>query len=442
MNQHCGSLSEAGSVIMRLSRALAMTAWITGFGLMPVVCRAAEGPGRHSDSLPATQRIGDVQRGPDGRIVPRDPSQPHENWLGKGRTIRVGPKRRIRLPSEAARIARDGDIVEIDAGVYKGDVAVWRQNDLTLRGIGGRAHLEAAGKAAEDKAIWVIKSPRVVVENIEFSGASVHDRNGAGIKFEGVSLTVRGCYFHDNQDGLLTRASDDGEVTVERSEFARNGEGDGYSHNMYIGPIRRFTLRFSYSHEAHIGHEVKSRARENYILYNRLADGADGDASYVIDLSQGGTAYIVGNIIQKGRRAENAVAVSLAAEGPKYPSKGFYVVNNTFINERAGGTFVRNRDPAAVATLINNLVVGTEKALEGPGTTAHDLISAGGGFRNSAQRDYHLAAGSPAIGAGVRPPTVNGFDLMPDAEYADPLSSIVRNNGSRVDVGAYAFSRH
>jgi hypothetical protein len=49
---------------------------------------------------------------------------------------------------------------------------------LTLRGSGGRAHLQAFGKSAEGKAIWVIKGNNVVVENIEFSDAAVASLNG------------------------------------------------------------------------------------------------------------------------------------------------------------------------------------------------------------------------------------------------------------------------
>jgi hypothetical protein len=60
-------------------------------------------------------------------------------------------------------------------------------------------------KTPGGKGIWVISGNDTVVENIEFSGAAVPDANGAGIRFEGVNLTVRNCYFHHNQNGILTR---------------------------------------------------------------------------------------------------------------------------------------------------------------------------------------------------------------------------------------------
>jgi hypothetical protein len=115
----------------------------------------------------------------------------------------VGRDKPFATPCAAIAVSAPGDIIEIDADLYRRDVCVIRTNELTLRGVNGRAHLEAADASAQGKAIWVIKGNDVVVENIEFSGASVRDQNGAGIRAEGRNLTVRNCYFHDNQDGIL-----------------------------------------------------------------------------------------------------------------------------------------------------------------------------------------------------------------------------------------------
>ena len=59
--------------------------------------------------------------------------------------VRVGPQRELKRPSAAAKVARDGDTIEFDAGIYDGDVAVWAQNRLTLRAAGGVVHLRASG---------------------------------------------------------------------------------------------------------------------------------------------------------------------------------------------------------------------------------------------------------------------------------------------------------
>ncbi len=134
---------------------------------------------------------------------------------GLGRTLQVGDGRTIRALAEAARIAQDGDTVVIDAGVYRGDVAVWSQDRLTLRAQGGRVRLQAAGAAAEGKALWVVRGGEIAIEDIDFEGARVPSGNGAGIRFERGRLTVRRCRFFDNEMGLLANNDPTQELVVE-----------------------------------------------------------------------------------------------------------------------------------------------------------------------------------------------------------------------------------
>ena len=62
---------------------------------------------------------------------------------------------------------------------------------------------------------------------------------------------------------------------------------------LYVGAIGRFVLRGSRFHNGHLGHLVKSRARENHVLFNMLADGAGGRASYELEFPNGGVAYVI-----------------------------------------------------------------------------------------------------------------------------------------------------
>lgn len=284
--------------------------------------------------------------------------------------LRVGPSRPLARPSQAASIARNGALVEIDAVDYVGDVAVWPQSDLTLRGVGGRARLRADGKAAQGKAIWVIQGDLVTVENLEFSGTRVPDHNGAGIRAEGAGLTIRNCRLHHNEMGLLTNHNPLGLVVIEGSELDHNTTDTGshgkLGHNIYIGRIERFILRNSQVHDAQTGHLVKSRARRNDIYDNRILDG-DGAASYLLDLAEGGQAEVAGNRFQKSATAENRTAISFAAEASdKTSGHSLRVVDNDFVNLGGPGTFVRNHSEAA-AELKNNRIQGAARALEGKG---------------------------------------------------------------------------
>jgi MYXO-CTERM domain-containing protein len=351
-------------------------------------------------------------------------------------TRAVGPGKAYAKPCAAIAAAQDGDVIEIDAGTYTGDVCAVAASHLTLRGVGGRAHLEAAGAAFGGKGTWVIQGDDTTVENVEFSGAQVPDMNGAGIRQEGHGLVVRNCYFHDNEDGILSGGG--GEILVEGSEFANNGAGDGFSHNMYIGHEQKFTLRWSYSHHAKVGHIVKSRADQNFILYNRLMDEADGTSSYTVDLPNGGTSFLIGNLIQQGPSTQNAVIVAYAEEGATNTSADLYVVSNTFVNDRGSGTFLSLAAAAMPAVVRDNIFLGggtvitqASAVMAGNFTTGDPMLVDRAGF------DYHLKTGSPCVNAGVDPGTGAGMSLLPTLEYVHPASREARTSVGVIDIGAY-----
>src|SRR5262245_21368120 len=364
------------------------------------------------------------------------------------RVLQVGPGRPLSAPSEAAKIAGDGDVVEIAAAVYNGDVAIWPQNHLTIRGVGGRPHVRADRRLAEDKGIWVIKGRNATVENVELSGARGRQRNGSGIRGEGIGLTVRGCYLHDNEAGLLAGGGPESEIVVERSEFAANGFGDGKSHNVYVVSAKRFTLRASYSHHTRVGHNVKSRAATTCVLYNRIMDEVTGSSSDGIDLCAGGLAFVIGNVLQKGARSENGTLVAFGAEGLSGPSDALYGVNNTMVSDRLRwlaralqpGAFVRVWGAPSRVKVVNNLLVGPGRLLRGAGEASHNLHTSDRGLVDRQGFDYHLGDGAAAAGAGTDPGSVNDLSLFPVAQYLHRAAEEPRPRHEAIDIGAYGRS--
>lgn len=365
-----------------------------------------------------------------------------------GKIWQVGESKAYTTPSQVSTLVRDGDTVDIDAGIYPEDVALWQANNLFLRGIGGYAYLKSNGADYGGKAIWVIKGNNVTVEWIEFAECTVPDQNGAGIRYEGLNLTVRHCFFHHNQMGILGGEYHPSTVKIEYCEFAYQGNGDGYTHNVYIGNIDTLIFRGNYSHHAIIGHELKSRAFVNIIEYNRLSNEADGTASREIDLPNGGTAIILGNIIQQGPHSENSNLVGYGLEGLKNQAPHeVYLINNTLINQKNNGSYVQVKEGTVLLKCYNNIFAGGGYFLSG---TPDQLDTAGNIFSSSIAAlafsdidnyDYHLTEESLAINIG-KPAgsTAEGYSLTPEYEYVHPTATVPRTNHGIIDAGAYEYA--
>jgi len=356
--------------------------------------------------------------------------------------LQVGSGKPYATPCAAIAVAVSGDTIDVDAGLYLGDVCSFYQDNLTIRGVNGRAHLDADGEYAAGKGIWVQNGSGLVVENIEFSGATVPDQNGAGIRNSGGDLTIRNCYFHDNENGILGGNIATSTTLIEYSEFANNGYGDGQSHNLYISNIATLIFRYNYTHDSNIGHLLKSRAATNYVLYNRLT-GEVGTGSYEINLPNGGTSYVIGNLIQQGPDTDNSTLLSYIEEGavPSNPGHDLYVINNSFVNDYGSGTFVRMGADADVPVVIkNNIFMGSGTITNQAGAILANNFSGDPLFVDKANFDYHLTEDSPAIDDGTDPGSANGYSLTPVYEYVHVADKTERDIVDSIDIGSYEFA--
>ncbi|MFM9911855.1 MAG: hypothetical protein ACKVOW_21225 [Chitinophagaceae bacterium] len=360
----------------------------------------------------------------------------------------VGPLRTYKNPSEVASLVGIGDTIEIDAATYVGDVCAWTKDKLVLIGVGGRPHLRANGNYALGKGIWVFVGNNITVENIEFSEATVPDQNGAGIRLDGMGIIVKSCYFHNNENGILT-GNNGGVIRINNSEFSYNGFGDGFSHNIYIGRVDSAIIRYSYFHHANAGHELKSRARANYILYNRISNESTGNASREIDLPNGGVSILIGNIVHQGTNSLNGNIVGYGLEGlVNTGPHEIYVINNTMVNERFAGSFLHANDNTQLVKIYNSifagagslLIYGGSNVLDSAGNIAFNNIS-NANFVNPNAYDFHLNANSLAINIGVDPGnSTNGINLSPAFEYLHIANFSSRTIQGSIDAGSYERS--
>ena len=343
-------------------------------------------------------------------------------------TLIVGPQPPSLSLQQALEAAKDGDTVALLPGEYKTHSGIITQKQLTLRSVSDRAVLIAPPRVAERKAIVVVRGGDVTVENIEFRGARADDANGAGIRHETGKLTVRNCLFLDNENGILTGNDAAAELVVEDSEFgmAPRVEG-GLHHLLYVGKIGRFSIRGSRFYSGFEGHLIKSRARETRITYNLIYDGDEGQASYEVDLPNGGLAWLIGNVIGQGPGAQNPVMVAYGSEQSAWPKNGLYVSHNTFVgNPWPPSWNVRVfSDRVPVNTdirMVNNISLGL--ALLSPGTQG-DFRGNQWGFRRRALQSIYTLDFGLTHASGWRDSVAaaglgGGESLVPAAEFKLP----------------------
>ncbi len=269
-------------------------------------------------------------------------------------TLSVGPGQTYATINAAVDASQAGDTIEVQAGAYTNDF-LQIDHDLNLVAVGGWVKLVATAQPPDGKAM-ITESGNVTISGFDISGVTVPDQNGAGIRYEGGNLTLDNVFIHDNQEGILGAADLSGSITITASEFARNGDGSGHTHGIYVGSVARFTLTNSYIHDTVVGHEIKSRALDNVITGNRIFDN-NSTASYSIDLPNGGNATISGNVIQQGPNTQNPAIIAYGEEGASNGAGTVSIRDNTIINECPGGYLLLNPGGGSVG-FSDNVVFG------------------------------------------------------------------------------------
>ena len=286
-------------------------------------------------------------------------------------TLAVGPGKRYATIASAVAAAREGDVVEVQAGTYTNDfVTISRR--ISIVGVGGMARLVATVAIPNGKGILVTRAD-ATLSRLEFNGARVSDQNGAGIRYEGGNLTVQRCYFKNNENGILANPITTGQIHISSSEFDTNGRGDGYTHGIYTGKIAQLTVLSSYFHNTKVGHHIKSRASRTVIDGNRIVDGTNGTASYNIDVPNGGTVLINDNDIVQGAASQNPALVHFGGESAPYAGSSLQVTNNTMQNFRSSAIGVLNATSIPV-TVSANRRYALPVVLSGQGTTSSNPV--------------------------------------------------------------------
>lgn len=240
------------------------------------------------------------------------------------------------LVREVRRAAEGETIIIRDGDYYVSDVRIERS--LTIIGEGD-VTLYTTGDVAKG-ILNPVRRASLRVENITFRAATAPDKNGAGIRHDGVDLTIVNCHFIDNENAILATGKPEGEIRIETSSFVNNGYGDGYSHGLYVVRATALDIKNSRFTGTNIGHHIKSLAKKTSVT-GTLIDDQEGAASYVLDASRGGEVVFTGNKIIRAADSSNSTLINYSTARGGAPVR-LVIKNNEIINNRRNAKLLRN----------------------------------------------------------------------------------------------------
>lgn len=170
------------------------------------------------------------------------------------------------------------------------------------------------------------------------------------------SMTLNNCFIHDCKQGFGLGSSGIGDSPIYTrafdTEIARGGAvaDEGQTHNIYIGHIGELLMDNCYSHETFGAWCVKSRAALTILTScqirgERTNANTDGNNNSGCDFSEGGIAYLIGNVHQCSLKGANTLIDWNAETGPGFGAmeggganqhQELYVINCNMIGPADG----------------------------------------------------------------------------------------------------------
>ncbi len=362
-------------------------------------------------------------------------------------TVGIGSAYQYQTLASAVAASQSGDTIAVQAGTYANDFPGLVSN-ITIEGVGGMAHFVDTQRPPNQKAEFVT-SGTVTLKNIEVSGVTVADLNGAGVRYQGGDLTLQSVYFHDNQEGLLTINDPTGRITILDSEFADNGS-NGYAHNIYIDDVGTTVVDNTYIHDV-LGHgsEFRSRGANTTITNSRIVDGGHAD-NYTVDLPAGGNVVLQNDVFEKAAGATNRIMIHYGIDYvvPWHPSSSLTANGNTFINQDGAlasgifnGAYLANANVTVQGTGNNVFGLAANRVEMGGPSNLTNTTLLGSAPAVGTTHPWQVDPPSPTPAPVPAPPTTSLPGVPPASSLGpnlsatfDPATHAVRVTGSVVNT--------
>lgn len=363
------------------------------------------------------------------------------------RTWHVGPHGKYTGVQAAADLARPGDTIAIEAGVYPGGLTVRRDGapgrPIRFTGTGGTAVLTGAGGLAVGGHSWLEFTDVTVSGSTRFGvyAAGAHDlvfdrfgvdgsRDGGLVLVGTRRVRITGCDIRGtNARGTaadheaLSIASGSSDVEVSGCHVYDNGE-------------EGIDVKYDDAARVKIHHNVVTgnRGPDIYVDSSSTVDVYANVAGGTREATKAGIGlavedYSESRLLSKVRVFDNLstgnaqAGLSLWAESTG-TMRDLTIVNNTFAGNARGSLLIDADRFTGTNTLRNN-VFGDGPVDAGPFAADHNLAG-DPGFADPARGDYHLAEGSAAVDTG-------SLGCAP----AFDLDGVARPAGAGFDIGAY-----
>jgi hypothetical protein len=345
-----------------------------------------------------------------------------------------------------------------------------------------------ASVPGDAKAAWI------VIENLDIASArepySYTAPNGTVERYASAAssiyietaehVTIRNCTIRDSSNGLFVAYNPSADILVSGCRIFGNGkDGSPYEHNVYTetrGIVFEYN-RFGPLRTGCPGNNLKDRSAGTVVRYNWIEGGnrqldlvESTEHAEIYDDPAYRTTLVYGNILIEPAGDGNRQMIHYGGDNgnqARYRAGMLHLYGNTLVSLRPdrtvmlrlstaaehadarnnivyttapGSTVALLEDVGVLACASNWLKPGYKTSVTGGGSVTETGILTGvrPGFVDEAGQDYHLAPGSPCLGAATRlaAAVLPVHDLL--RQYVSHQQSAAR--AAATDIGAFPRS--